>query len=35
MNKPDGQYELAANEEAVMEFVGRLPIRKIPYLFLA
>ena len=28
-NKPDGQFRLEATEEAVMEFVRKLPIRKI------
>lgn len=29
-NKPDGQYEVAANVEDVAAFVTDLPIRKVP-----
>lgn len=30
-NKPNGQYRLPSNREAIMEFVQDLPVRKVQY----
>ena len=32
MNKPDGQYTVTATREGVVEFVQKLPIRKVSIL---
>ena len=29
MNKPDGQHEVAANRQAILDFIQELPIRKV------
>jgi hypothetical protein len=30
MNKPNGQFILARNQDAVVDFLSKLPIRKVP-----
>ena len=35
MNKPDGQYTVTATREGVLEFVQKLPIRKVSVISLS
>jgi DNA polymerase kappa len=30
MNKPNGQYQVASSRQAVVDFMDKLPVRKVP-----